>query len=254
MKARPSRWAIKPQEGKALGSDSRITLLPIPVPHLPVLWPMNRRRQVGMTRETVRSECIRFKKQDTVKRNEIPRCPVIKPSCALEGRTHFNLIKPDVSYPIDQSCCYRAFLSSKSSFSVIVETLRCQIWTGFDQNNCSHISRSTLSEAAQLYLILHRSCFTLRSDHQMIFTFTEWSSSHLLRSVSFFISQSALHYMFGSFTSHLTKTYYWRYWVIFRSFICQNLLHCYKDLIDLSYKHQNCIIEISNCTKLNVFE
>uniref|UniRef100_A0A673LUX6 Canalicular multispecific organic anion transporter 1-like n=1 Tax=Sinocyclocheilus rhinocerous TaxID=307959 RepID=A0A673LUX6_9TELE len=29
--------------------------------------------------------------------------------------------------------------------------------------------------------------------------------------VCFFSSQSALHYMFGSFQSHLTRTYYWRY-------------------------------------------
>ncbi len=85
------------------------------------------------------------------------------------------------------------------------------------------------TEAAQLYLILHQSCFRKVSVSQI------WSSgsfeerlfpeallslflsggmifiSHLLRSVYFFISQSALHYMFGSFQSHLTKTYYWRY-------------------------------------------
>ncbi len=64
----------------------------------------------------------------------------------------------------------------------------------------SNISRWTLTEAAQLYLILHQSCFSLKSDHQ-----------DLLRSVCYFISQSALHYMFGSFTSHLTQTDYWRY-------------------------------------------
>ncbi len=56
-------------------------------------------------------------------------------------------------------------------------------WSSKRQNNWSHISRSTLSEAAQLYLILHRSCFSLRSDHQMIFSYVhcssaeEWSSS-----------------------------------------------------------------------------
>ncbi len=85
-------------------------------------------------------------------------------------------------------------------------------WSSKRQNNCSHISRWT-----QLYLILHQSCFSLKSDHQDLYflcsSAEEWSSSHLLRSVYFFISRSASHYMSGSCTSHLTKTYYWRYWV-----------------------------------------
>ncbi len=61
--------------------------------------------------------------------------------------------------------------------------------------------------------------------------------SHLLRSLYFFISQSALHYMFGSFQSHLTKTYYWRYRVTtdIQIILCQYLL-CYKDLTDLHHK------------------
>ncbi len=70
------------------------------------------------------------------------------------------------------------------------------------------------TEAAQLYLILHQSCFSLKSDHQDLlrsFTFTvPQRRNDLLRSLYFFISQSALHYMFGSFTSNLTETYYWR--------------------------------------------
>ncbi len=94
------------------------------------------------------------------------------------------------------------------------------------------------TEAAQLYLILHQSFFIKIIESQI------WSSgsseehlfpeallslflsggmifiSHLLRSVYFFISQSALHHMFGSFQSHLTKTYYWdlEWWLIFWSF------------------------------------
>ncbi len=56
--------------------------------------------------------------------------------------------------------------------------------------------------------------------------------------------------MFGSFTSHRTKTCYWRYRVIFRS--CQYLLHCYKDLIDLDYNIKMSLFEISesaeNCS------
>ncbi len=61
-----------------------------------------------------------------------------------------------------------------------------------------------------------------------------------------FISQSALHYMCGSFTSHLTETYYWRYRATADILIilCQYLLYCYKHLIDLHYKQQNFIIEI----------
>ncbi len=108
-------------------------------------------------------------------------------------------------------------------------------WSSKRQNNCSHISRSTLSEAAQLYLILHQSCFTLRSDHQDLYFHWMIFITHLLRSLYLFISQSALHYMCGSFTSHLTKTYYWRYRAIFRSFTA-------LDLIDLHYKQQNFII------------
>ncbi len=55
----------------------------------------------------------------------------------------------------------------------------CQIWfwSSKRQNNCSHISRWTLTEAAQLYLILHQSCFRVKSDHQ-----------DLMRSVYIFIS------------------------------------------------------------------
>ncbi len=63
--------------------------------------------------------------------------------------------------------------------------LQSQIWTDFDQVSV-RITALISPEAAQLYLILHQSCFSLKSDHQ-----------DLLRSVYFFISQS-LHYMFGS--------------------------------------------------------
>ncbi len=47
--------------------------------------------------------------------------------------------------------------------------------------------------------------------------------------------------MFGSFKSHLAKTYYWRYSVTNDIYIilCHYLLYCYKDLVDLHYKHQN---------------
>ncbi len=75
----------------------------------------------------------------------------------------------------------------------------------------------TFTEWSSEELYIHRMIFwgalLSPNDHLMSFTFI----SHLLRSVCFFISQSALHYMFGSFTSHLTKTYYCRYRAIFRS-------------------------------------
>ncbi len=40
----------------------------------------------------------------------------------------------------------------------------------FDHNNCSNISRWTLTEAAQLYLILHQSCLSL-NQHCMLGSF-----------------------------------------------------------------------------------
>ncbi len=112
------------------------------------------------------------------------------------------------------------------------------------------------TEAAQLYLILHQSCFSLKFDHQDLLrnvcfqklyfhcsSAEEWSSSHIFWGA--FISSSlnhhwiALHYMFGSFQSHL-KTYYWRYRVTthFYIILCQYLLY-WK--ISLIYKHQNFI-------------
>ncbi len=110
------------------------------------------------------------------------------------------------------------------------------------------------TEAAQLYLILHQSCFSLKSDHQDLlrsFTFTvpqRRNDLHLTSSEEplLFISQSALHYMFGSFQSHLTETYYWRYRLIFRSFyvsICSTVINIsliYITSIRISsYKYQH---------------
>ncbi len=104
------------------------------------------------------------------------------------------------------------------------------------------------TEAAQLYLILHQSCFSLKSDHQDLlrsFTFTvpqRRNDLHLTSSEEplflHFSFSIGLHYMFGSFTSHLTKTYCIiediERWLIFRSFyvsICIfQYLNCCKDL------------------------
>ncbi len=78
--------------------------------------------------------------------------------------------------------CRLSLWSSKSSFSVIVQS---QIWTGFDQVSVritAVISPDQHFLNHQLYLILHQSWF-ISNLILRIFTFTEWSSSHLLRSL-----------------------------------------------------------------------
>ncbi len=122
------------------------------------------------------------------------------------------------------------------------------------------------TEAAQLYLILHQSCFIKIIESQI------WSSgsseehlfpeallslflsggmifiSHLLRSVYFFISQSALHCI----ASYVWIIYISSYKdILLRSRVTTNiyiifLLYCYKDISDLHYKHQNFITFCSN--------
>ncbi len=78
------------------------------------------------------------------------------------------------------------------------------------------------TEAAQLYLILHQSCFSLKSDPQDLlrsFTFTvpqRRNDLHLTSSEDLSVSM-ALNYMFGSFQSHLIIGHTeWR--LIFKSF------------------------------------
>ncbi len=131
----------------------------------------------------------------------------------------------------------------------------CQLLTDFypvnrTQNNCSHISRWTLTGLKLSFTwfsinhvlvtnliirIFWGALLSLFLSGGMIFI------SHLLRSVYFFFSQSSLDciIMFGSFQSHL-KTYYWRYRVTthFYIILCQYLLY-WK--ISLIYKHQNFI-------------
>ncbi len=139
------------------------------------------------------------------------------------------------------------FLSSKSSFSVIVLQLLlhvsfyCRICTDFSQVNVritvvifpdEHLldwSSSALLDSPSIIFLLKS--LSLKSDHQDLLrnicfqklyfhcsSAEEWSSSHIFWGA--FISSSlnqhciALHHMFGSFTSHLTKTYYWRYRVM----------------------------------------
>ncbi len=133
------------------------------------------------------------------------------------------------------------------------------------------------TEAAQLYLILHQSFFIKIIESQI------WSSgsseehlfpeallslflsggmifiSHLLRSVYFFISQSALHHMFGSFQSHLTKIYYWdiEWWLIVRSIyvsICSTVIKISVIFITSSRISFFVHINISLCSKLHIFE
>ncbi len=139
-------------------------------------------------------------------------------------------------------------------------------WSSKRQNNCSHISRWTLTGLKQLSFtwfsinhvlvsnliirIFWGALLSLFLSGGMIFI------SHLLRRRYFFISQSALHYMFGSFTSHLTETYYCRYRVIFRSFnvsICCTVINisliCITSIRISSFKyqhlHQFCSVEVS---------
>ncbi len=115
------------------------------------------------------------------------------------------------------------------------------------------------TEAAQLYLILHQSCFSLKSDHQDLLrsvcfqklyfhcsSAEEWSSSHIFWGA--FISSSlnqhciiCLDHLHLILLRHIIRDI--ERWLIFRS-LC-HLLYCYKDLIDLHHKHQNFIIEIS---------
>ncbi len=63
----------------------------------------------------------------------------------------------------------------------------------------------------------------------------------------------ALHYIFGSFKSHLTKTYYWRYRVN-TDILCKYLLYCYKDLMT-SFRNSSLFvhINISICTRFHIF-
>ncbi len=116
---------------------------------------------------------------------------------------------------------------------------------GKRQNNCSRISRSTLSEAAQLYLILHQSCFSLKSDHQMIFrgAFVPQWRNDLHLSIIICVDHSHLILLRRVIGDIETDNYI---------ILCQYLLHCYKDLIDLqaSESHHR---DISICIKLHVF-
>ncbi len=101
------------------------------------------------------------------------------------------------------------------------------------QNNCSRISRWTLSEAARLFLILHQPCFSLKFDHQ-----------DLLRSVCL-LSLNYLHLIFWGalFLDHYMYIwYYWRYRAM--TDIYAVLL---KDFIDLHNRN------ISICTNHILF-
>ncbi len=105
------------------------------------------------------------------------------------------------------------------------------------------------TEAAQLYLILHQSCFSLKSDHQDLLrsvclqklyfhcsSAEEWSSSHIFWGA--FISSSLnqhciicldhlhlilLRLIIGDIKQPLIFMYF---------ILCQYLLYCCKDLID----------------------
>ncbi len=114
------------------------------------------------------------------------------------------------------------------------------------------------TEAAQLYLILHQSCLSLKSDHQDLLrsvcfqklyfhcsSAEEWSSSHIFWGA--FISSAlnqhciiCLDHFHLILLRHIIGDIEQR--LIFRSFYVSI---CYKDLIDLHHKHQNFIIEIS---------
>ncbi len=117
------------------------------------------------------------------------------------------------------------------------------------------------TEAAQLYLILHQSCFSLKSDHQ-----------DLLRSFTFTVPQrrNDLHLTSSEepLFLHLSICIALYVWIIYISsywdillrvttdmyiILCQYLLYCYKDLIDLHYKHQNLIIKISASASKFIF-
>ncbi len=79
--------------------------------------------------------------------------------------------------------CRLSLWSSKSWFSVIVQS---QIWTGFDQVSVritAVISPDQHFLNHQLYLILHQSWFSLKSDHQDLYFHWMIFISHLLRSL-----------------------------------------------------------------------
>ncbi len=93
------------------------------------------------------------------------------------------------------------------------------------------------TEAAQLYLILHQSCFSLKSDHQDLlrsFTFTvPQRRNDLLRSLYYSsLNQHCIICYNLILLRHITGDIERR--LIFRSFYVIS----YKDLIDLHYKHQ----------------
>ncbi len=74
------------------------------------------------------------------------------------------------------------------------------------------------------------------NDHLMSFTFI----SHLLKSVCFFISQSiiiCLDHLHLILLRHIIADI-----ELYLIILCHYLLHCFIDLIDLHYKHQNFIM------------
>ncbi len=144
----------------------------------------------------------------------------------------------------------------------------CQIWfwSSKRQNNCSHISRWTLTGLKQLSFtwfsinhvlvsnliirIFWGALLSLFLSGGMIFI------SHLLRSLYFFISQSALHYMFDHFNliwlRHIIGDIEWR--LIFRSFyvsICYTVINISPTCITSKSEFHH--INISICSKLHIF-
>ncbi len=116
-------------------------------------------------------------------------------------------------------CCLIDLTASARASCVFLLSNLDWFWSSKRQNNCSHISRWTLSGLKQLsftwFSINHVlvSNLIIRSFEERLFPEALHSLflsggmifiSHLLRSVYFFISQSALHYMFGSSQSNLT--------------------------------------------------
>ncbi len=101
------------------------------------------------------------------------------------------------------------------------------------QNNCSNISRWTLSEDAQLYLILHQSCFSFKSDHQdlyfhwMIFITSSEECLFLHLSISIALYVWILHISsYWDIIGDIEQP------LIFMYIILCQYLYCYKGLID----------------------
>ncbi len=138
----------------------------------------------------------------------------------------------------------RVFLLSKLDwfFSRLKKRLKQLGFTWFSIN---HLLEKSVRLKSDHQDLLRSVCFQKLYFHCS--SAEEWSSSHIFWGA--FISSSlnqhciALHYMFGSFQSHLTKTNYWRKRVMTDIYIilCQYLLYCYIDCINLHYKHQNYI-------------